>query len=339
MVSGPTTTTLSLSSSSSFLFGFSSLKFSQRTRLKFIDNVNERKFAFAPLQCIRVSGFDSCSALTAIAPSSELVSDKLHRLATEFRALHEPIDRVKRLLHYAAILPPADESRTRAPENRVTGCTTQVWVEAELDESGRVRFLADSDSEISKGFCSCLIYVLDGADPEEVAMVEADDLSDLNVGLHGKSHSRVNTWHNVLVAMQKRTKALLPQQPQLQGVLSINNCGEDLTSYHKMAKAECQFITVLSVDFIWENVRSCIHVPSQGSCSFISFACYICKHLGRIKARAHELTPTITCTSSNAVQTILKWMAIMGNEEVAEIYPGHHETSIVSQLPCLHYYH
>nr|POE71151.1 quinolinate synthase, chloroplastic [Quercus suber] len=52
--------------------------------------------------------------------------------------------------------------------------------------------------------------------------------------------------------------------------------------------------------------RSCIHVPSQGSCSFISFACYICKHLGRIKARAHELTPTITCTSSNAVQTILK---------------------------------
>ncbi|KAK4597874.1 hypothetical protein RGQ29_015407 [Quercus rubra] len=220
MVSGPTITTLSLSSSSSssFLFGFSSLKFSQRTRLKFIDNVNERKFTFAPLKCIRVSGFDSCSASTAteapLAPSSELVSDKLHRLATEFRALHEPIDRVKRLLHYAAILPPADESRTRAPENRVTGCTTQVWVEAELDESGRVRFRADSDSEISKGFCSCLICVLDGADPEEVAMVKADDLSDLNVGLHGKSHSRVNTWHNVLVAMQKRTKALLPQHPQ-----------------------------------------------------------------------------------------------------------------------------
>ncbi|KAL4638883.1 hypothetical protein ACB092_03G179000 [Castanea dentata] len=222
MVSVPTTTTttlsLSSSSSSSSLFGFSSVKFSRRTRLKFIDNVSERKFTFAPLKCIRVSGFDSCSAFTAteapLAPSSELVSDKLHRLATEFRALHEPIDRVKRLLHYAAILPPADESRTRAPENRVTGCTTQVWVEAELDESGRVRFRADSDSEISKGFCSCLIYVLDGADPEEVAMVKADDLSDLNVGLHGKSHSRVNTWHNVLVAMQKRTKALLPQQPQ-----------------------------------------------------------------------------------------------------------------------------
>ena len=52
--------------------------------------------------------------------------------------------------------------------------------------------------------------------------------------------------------------------------------------------------------------RSCIHVPSQGSCSFISFACYICKHFGRIKARAYELTPTITCTSSNVVQTIFK---------------------------------
>ena len=58
--------------------------------------------------------------------------------------------------------------------------------------------------------------------------------------------------------------------PELQGILSINNCGEDLASYldiwvidygryHKMAKAVCQFITVLSVDFIWENVCAILH--------------------------------------------------------------------------------
>ncbi|KAK7839604.1 sufe-like protein 2, partial [Quercus suber] len=153
VVSGPTTTILSLSSSSSsFLFGFNSLKFSQRASLKFIDNVNERKFTFAPLKCIRISALTATEA--PLAPSSELVSDKLHRLATEFRALHEPIDRVKRLLHYAAILPPADESRTRAPENRVTGARPRCGG-GRVDESGR----ADSDSEIPK-VCSCLIYVL-----------------------------------------------------------------------------------------------------------------------------------------------------------------------------------
>lgn len=68
-------------------------------------------------------------------------------------------------------------------------------------------FRADSDSEITKGFCSCLIWVLDGAGPEEVLAVRAEDLGPINMGL--VAHSRVNTWHNVLVGMQRRTKGLL----------------------------------------------------------------------------------------------------------------------------------
>ncbi|KAG2708094.1 hypothetical protein I3843_05G160400 [Carya illinoinensis] len=186
-------------------------------------NFTSRNLAFMPLKCIHKYRFDSSSESDARFPSfsascltatdarltsSDLVADRLRRVVAEFRSLPEPIDRVKRLLHYAALLPPLGDS-ARAPENRVTGCTTQVWLEAELDELGRVRFRADSDSEISKGFCSCLIYMLDGADPEEVVKVKSEDLADMNVGLHGKSHSRVNTWHNVLIAMQKRTIALL----------------------------------------------------------------------------------------------------------------------------------
>ncbi|CDY56209.1 hypothetical protein HID58_027358 [Brassica napus] len=93
-------------------------------------------------------------------------SDKLHLLVSEFRSLTEPIDRVKRLLSYATALAPLEDS-ARVPANRVTGCTTQVWLEIKKDELGRMRFKADSDSEISKGFCSCLIWILDGAKPEE----------------------------------------------------------------------------------------------------------------------------------------------------------------------------
>ncbi|CAH8346703.1 unnamed protein product [Eruca vesicaria subsp. sativa] len=135
-------------------------------------------------------------------------ADKLHLLVSEFRSLTEPIDRVKRLLNYATALAPFDDS-ARVPENRVTGCTTQVWLEIKMDELGRMRFKADSDSEISKGFCSCLIWILDGAKPEEVMGVRGEDLSEMNVGVHGKVQSRVNTWHNVLMSMQKRTKALV----------------------------------------------------------------------------------------------------------------------------------
>lgn len=143
--------------------------------------------------------------------TSDLADGKLRRLVSEFKSLPEPIDRVKRLLYYAARLPPLGES-ARVPANRVTGCTAQVWLDVRMDEFGRIRFGADSDSEITKGFCSCLISVLDGAVPEEILKVKTDDLAEMNVGLPGKARSRVNTWHNVLISMHKRTKALISER-------------------------------------------------------------------------------------------------------------------------------
>lgn len=78
-----------------------------------------------------------------------------------------------------------------------------------MDEVGRMRFKADSDSEISKGFCWCLVWIFDGAEPKEVLTVEEEDLTNMNVGLNVKAHSRVNTWQNVLLAMQKATHDLV----------------------------------------------------------------------------------------------------------------------------------
>ncbi|KAL3511352.1 hypothetical protein ACH5RR_030753 [Cinchona calisaya] len=133
------------------------------------------------------------------------VAEKVHCLACEFKSLSEPIDRVKKLLHYAALLPPFDQSG-RVEENRVMGCTTMVWLEVEMDSASRLmRFKLDSDSEITKGFCACLLWLLDGAVPEEVLNVKIDDLAEMNVGMPSKGHSRVNTWHNILISMQKKT--------------------------------------------------------------------------------------------------------------------------------------
>lgn len=80
-----------------------------------------------------------------------------------------------------------------------------------MDGNGVMRFRVDSDSEITKGFCSCLIWLLDGAQAHEVLSVETDDLIEMNVGLPSRGNSRVNTWHNVLISMQRRTKTLVDQ--------------------------------------------------------------------------------------------------------------------------------
>jgi quinolinate synthase len=63
-----------------------------------------------------------------------------------------------------------------------------------------MRFAADSDSELSRGYCACLIAAMDGTRPEEVLAVDAADLVPLG---GAAAPSRTSTWHNVFVIMQK----------------------------------------------------------------------------------------------------------------------------------------
>ncbi|KAL6524540.1 hypothetical protein OROHE_016211 [Orobanche hederae] len=426
----------------------------------------------------------SCSAVTSYHPNttgsdnltaaSADAKAKLQLLIQEFQSLTDPVDRVKKLLYYAELLPQFEDS-LKTTASRVPGCTAQVWLHVELDDDNRVRFLADSDSEITKGFCSCLVRVLDGATPEEVLAVKTEDLGALSVvGLNerrsGYSSSRANTWHNVLMSIQKRTKALVAERegrprgelfpsliisaegiqakgsyaeaqarfllpdevktqelvnlleekkigvvahfymdPEVQGVLTaarklwphihISDSLVMADSAVKMAEAGCKFITVLGVDFMSENVRAILDqagFPEVGvyrmsneriGCSLADAAAspgymdylwaasasvsYPSLHVVYIntsletKAYAHEIVPTITCTSSNVVQTVLQafadipnlnvWygpdsymganimelfqqMTLMSDEEISSVHPKHNRSSIKSLIPRFHYF-
>ena len=98
----------------------------------------------------------------------------LHRLVEEFLALPSDADRARRLLSLASALPRLPEP-DRAPGNRVMGCVTRVWLAARCDGGGRMRFAADSDSELSRGYCTFLVAAFDGAMPEEVLAVDPAD--------------------------------------------------------------------------------------------------------------------------------------------------------------------
>lgn len=100
-----------------------------------------------------------------------------------------------------------------------------MWLVAKMDMNGRMRFQADSDSEITKGFLSCLIWLMDGAKPEEVAVFRGEDLAEMNVGVHGRAQSRVNTWDNVLVSIKEKTRASVEAQA---AVSSFKGNGETL---------------------------------------------------------------------------------------------------------------
>ncbi|KAL8128512.1 hypothetical protein V2J09_017667 [Rumex salicifolius] len=420
-----------------------------------------------------VNPTSSYSRLGAVAVpgTSDLTSaaERLEQLVAEFESVGEPADRMRRLMRFAALLPPLDVS-SRTPKNRVMGCTAQVWLDAWLDETGKVRFATDSDSDITRGLCACLVGVLDGAAPDEVLDLSTEDLAALNgaIGLLGVKKSRVNTWYNVLVSMQKRTKALLAEKqgellgepfpsmvisadgivakgsyaesqvrylfpdalkvtelvnllkeknigivahfymdPEVQGVLNaaqkkwphihISDSLVMADKAVKMAESGCQFIAVLGVDFMSENVRAildqagfnkvgvyrmsnerigCSLADAAATPTYMNYldtatlsppslhVVYINTSL-ETKALAHEIVPTITCTSSNVVQTILQafsqvpdltvyygpdtymganiaelfqQMTMMTDEEIAEVHPQHNRDTIKSLLPRLHYY-
>ncbi|KAK1258120.1 hypothetical protein QJS04_geneDACA021098 [Acorus gramineus] len=171
--------------------------------------------------------------------SSDSPRLKLRRLVSEFESLPEPLDRVKLLLRRASSLPPLP-GPDRVPANRVMGCTAQVWLSSSMDPlSGRMRFAADSDSEITRGFCACLVSVLDEASPEEVMAMKTGDLAALNIS--GAMDSRVNAWHNVLVGMQKRTRAIVASgegRPPVQLFPSLDVSADGIKAKGSYAEAQ-----------------------------------------------------------------------------------------------------
>ncbi|KAL9155578.1 hypothetical protein ABFS82_09G012900 [Erythranthe guttata] len=189
------------------------------------------------------SGSDNLTAAAATAKA------KLQLLIQEFQSLTDPVERVKRLLHYAQLLPPFEDS-SKSTDTRVPGCTAQVWLHVELDSGNKVRFLADSDSEITKGFCACLVTVLDGATPDEVLALRTDDLVALNVvGLNerrvGYSSNRANTWHNVLMSMQKRIKSLVAERegrPRGEMFPSLIVSADGIEAKGSYAEAQARFL-------------------------------------------------------------------------------------------------
>lgn len=95
------------------------------------------------------------------------INEAQDQIIEEFSIFDEWLDRYNYLIELSGELPQI------APEHKtdqyvIKGCQSRVWVDATLDEDGKMHFTADSDAIITKGIISLLIRVLDGHTPEEV---------------------------------------------------------------------------------------------------------------------------------------------------------------------------
>jgi cysteine desulfuration protein SufE len=126
---------------------------------------------------------------------------KLDRIVEKFQRRSNPKQKYEQLLWYAKQLPAISEE-DKIAENKVHGCTSQVYITASL-EDGAVIYRGDSDAQLVKGLVALLIEGLNGLTPQEILKVTPDFIAatGLQVSL---TPSRANGFYNIFQMMQRK---------------------------------------------------------------------------------------------------------------------------------------
>jgi len=99
------------------------------------------------------------------------IESLLDELAEEFDLLGDWEGRIEYVIDLGKGLAPLPEA-DRTEANKVPGCAAQVWLAVHPD-GDRLRFLADSDSALSKGNIALLLKLYSGRTPPEILGFDA----------------------------------------------------------------------------------------------------------------------------------------------------------------------
>lgn len=128
------------------------------------------------------------------------IEQRQQELIDEFADIDDWMDRYGYIIDLGNALPEIDEAK-KTPQNLIEGCQSRVWLDADMDDEGKVRFTADSDAIIVKGIISLLISVLNGHTPDEILDADLHFINDIGLGEHLSP-----TRSNGLLAMVKQMK-------------------------------------------------------------------------------------------------------------------------------------
>lgn len=127
----------------------------------------------------------------------------LEELAENFALFDDWEERYKYLIDLGKYLAPMDAA-LKTEATIVKGCTSQVWMFAEVDDSGAYHFTADSDAHIVKGLIAIVLSAYEGKKAEDIQEIEIEDaFATMGLNQHLSPNRR-----NGFFAMVERVKAL-----------------------------------------------------------------------------------------------------------------------------------
>lgn len=129
------------------------------------------------------------------------IEEKERELIEEFADIDDWMDRYAYIIDMGNNLPALPEN-LKTPDRLIEGCQSRVWLDAERDADGTVKYRADSDAIIVKGIISMLVDVLSGHTPDEILDADLHFINDIGLADHLSP-----TRSNGLVAMLKQMRA------------------------------------------------------------------------------------------------------------------------------------
>lgn len=131
------------------------------------------------------------------------IPDKQQEVLDELGLFQDWQERYEYVIALGKKLPPMPEG-AKTDDKLIKGCQSQVWLDAGT-EDGRIRYLADSDSVITKGMIALFVRVLDGEPIDDILTADLSFIDQTGLKEH-LAPTRANALN--LMATQMKQRAL-----------------------------------------------------------------------------------------------------------------------------------
>jgi len=132
------------------------------------------------------------------------IADKQQQLLEELDLFQDWTERYEYVIGLGKQLPAMDKALL-TEDRLIRGCQSQVWLEASK-EGDKVRFVADSDSLITKGMVAIFVRILDNESSDDILTADMSFIDKTGLKEH-LAPTRANALN--LMASQMKKYALL----------------------------------------------------------------------------------------------------------------------------------
>ena len=131
------------------------------------------------------------------------IADKQQQLLDDLSLFQDWTERYEYVISLGKKLAPMDAS-VKDADHLIKGCQSQVWLDASFVD-GKVRYVADSDSVITKGMIALFVNVLDDEPPDAILTADLSFIDQTGLKEH-LAPTRANALN--LMATQMKQRAL-----------------------------------------------------------------------------------------------------------------------------------